>query len=116
MPLQNEAKDKEMIVNLLELRKKMVDIVEQSFGGSRSFRDGIKEAFDSFINSRQNKPAEMLAKYMSAVLRGEVVSDIGEEVLLDRSMELFRHLQVRGGGGGGGGGGGDIMLSALVSL
>jgi cullin-4 len=115
MPLQNEAKDKEMIVNLLELRKKMVDIVEQSFGGSRSFRDGIKEAFDSFINSRQNKPAEMLAKYMSAVLRGEVVSDIGEEVLLDRSMELFRHLQVRGGGGGGGGGG-DIMISALVSL
>ena len=74
-------------------------------------RDGVKEAFDSFINSRQNKPAEMLAKcaqaltplpiisltqvcrYMSAVLRGEVVSDIGEEVLLDRSMELFRHLQ-----------------------
>ena len=92
--LQTEAKDKEMIVNLLDLRKKMVDIVEQSFGGSRSFRDGIKEAFDSFINSRQNKPAEMLAKYMSAVLRGEVVSDIGEEVLLDRSMELFRHLQV----------------------
>jgi hypothetical protein len=28
------------------------------------------------------------------VLRGEVVSDIGEEVLLDRSMDLFRHLQV----------------------
>ena len=60
--VQTEAKDKEMIVSLLDLRKRMVDIVEQSFGGSRSFRDGIKEAFDSFINSRQNKPAEMLAK------------------------------------------------------
>lgn len=100
-----------MIVSLLDLRKRMVDIVEQSFGGSRSFRDGVKEAFDSFINSRQNKPAEMLAKcwppplhsvtfcniisrYMSAVLRGEVVSDSKEEELLDRSMELFRHLQV----------------------
>lgn len=62
MCVQTEAKDKEMIVSLLDLRKRMVDIVEQSFGGSRSFRDGIKEAFDSFINSRQNKPAEMLAK------------------------------------------------------
>jgi cullin-4 len=96
LPLvQNEAKDKEMIVNLLDLRKRMVDIVDQSFGSSRSFRDTIKEAFDSFINSRQNKPAEMLAKYMSAILRGEVVSDVGDEVLLDRSMELFRHLQVQ---------------------
>ncbi len=51
-----------MIVNLLDLRKRMVAIVEQSFGGARMFRDGIKEAFDSFINARQNKPAEMLAK------------------------------------------------------
>jgi hypothetical protein len=31
---------------------------------------------------------------MSAVLRGEVVSESKEEELLDRSMELFRHLQV----------------------
>ncbi len=60
--LQTEAKDKEMIVSLLDLRKRMSDIVEQSFGGARMFRDGVKEAFDSFINSRQNKPAEMLAK------------------------------------------------------
>ena len=28
------------------------------------------------------------------MLRGEVVSESKEEELLDRSMELFRHLQV----------------------
>ena len=36
----------------------------------------------------------IISRYMSAVLRGEVVSESKEEELLDRSMELFRHLQV----------------------
>lgn len=56
--------DKEMIVNLLKLKKKLDKILKNCFQNDVSFQNALKESFEHFINTRGNKPSEMLAKFI----------------------------------------------------
>ncbi|GFR57911.1 cullin-4A-like, partial [Elysia marginata] len=44
-------------------------VIAECFGKNEKFINAMKESFESFINQRQNKPAELIAKYVDSKLR-----------------------------------------------
>ena len=101
--VKDEEKDKEMVERLLDLKQKMDEMLLSALNKNESFATAIKEAFESFVNQRQNKPAEMIAKFVDGMLRG--VKPLGSssasalpegedtEALMDRILVLFRFIQ-----------------------
>jgi cullin 4 len=61
--------DKHMVQSLLDLKDKLDAILLKAFNKEESFTYALKNAFEYFINIRQNRPAEMLAKYVDQRLR-----------------------------------------------
>ncbi|XP_074030664.1 cullin-4A [Leptinotarsa decemlineata] len=82
-----------MIQDLLQFKFKLDSIVENSFKGDPLFNNIIRNSFIKFINSKQNKPAQLLAKYIDLKLRTKDISEEELEVLLDRVMVIFRYIQ-----------------------
>mmetsp|Transcript_22578 Transcript_22578/g.27227 ORF Transcript_22578/g.27227 Transcript_22578/m.27227 type:complete len:742 (+) Transcript_22578:315-2540(+) len=93
--VNDEEKDAEMVANLLELKKKLDTILHDSFNGNEQFTNTLKESFEHFINLRQNRPAEMIAKCIDAKLRtgNKGTSEDELESFLDRVLVLFRYIQ-----------------------
>jgi hypothetical protein len=56
----DESRDSTMVQDLLDLKFKLDDIVKEAFKGNENFVNTVKESFESFINQRQNKPAELI--------------------------------------------------------
>ena len=57
----------------------------------------VREAFEKFMNMRENKPGELLAKYLDGKLRTGTRkggTEAGFEADLDQALLLFRYLQV----------------------
>jgi len=75
-------------------------VVTQAFGRTASdgtndiFINGVKESFESFINCRQNVPAELIAKYIDSKLKSgnKGTSDEEIEITLDKALVLFRYI------------------------
>ncbi|KAF5825773.1 Cullin, partial [Dunaliella salina] len=53
-----------------------------------------QESFENFINQRQNKPAELIAKFIDAKLRAGNKGQTEEELdaQLDKALLLFRYI------------------------
>ena len=51
-----------MVQSLLDLKEKLDNIVEQCFNKDSKFVESLREAFESSVNKRQNKPAELIGK------------------------------------------------------
>lgn len=51
------VQDKDMVQLLLEMKSNLDAIVQQAFQKNESFANALKEAFENFINQRQNKYA-----------------------------------------------------------
>lgn len=76
----DEEREQEMVVRLLDFKKKLDLILEQSFQRHEGLGHSLREAFETFINKskRSNmtwgtdnpKPGEMIAKYVDKVLKG----------------------------------------------
>ncbi|KAL5004108.1 hypothetical protein ScPMuIL_017564 [Solemya velum] len=93
--VDNDAeKDKDMVQNLLDFKDKIDNIISVCFGRNEKFINGMKESFENFINQRQNKPAELIAKYVDSKLRAGNKEATEEELerLLDKIMVLFRFI------------------------
>ena len=90
------AQDRQMVMTLLELKAKSDAAVERAFGGDPEFTRAVKDAFESTINTRQNRPAELLAKHIDARMRGGGSSKgLGEDELeaeFDQVIVLFRYV------------------------
>ena len=88
----NPEKDKTMVQELLDFKVKLDDIMARCFGSNEQFIVSMKEAFESFINIRQNKPAELIAKFVDSKLRAgnKEASEEELEKLLDKIMVIFR--------------------------
>lgn len=56
----NPEKDKTMVEELLEFKDKMDNIVVVCFQSNEKFTQGVKDAFEFFVNQRANKPAELI--------------------------------------------------------
>jgi cullin-4 len=90
----NVAKDKTMVEDLLEFKQQIDDVVFGPWQKNKVFVNGVREAFSDFINSRHNKPAEMIAQFFDAKLR-KGYKELTEEKLdeiFDRVMVLFRFI------------------------
>ena len=53
----NPEKDKDMVQELLDFKDKVDHIIEVCFQKNEKF---MKESFETFINKRPNKPAELI--------------------------------------------------------
>ncbi|ESO98807.1 hypothetical protein LOTGIDRAFT_187016 [Lottia gigantea] len=92
---ENDAdKDKEMVQKLLDFKDKIDNIIDVCFGKSEKFVNVMKESFENFINQRQNKPAELIAKYVDSKLKAGNKEATEEELeqLLDKIMVIFRFI------------------------
>lgn len=87
-------KDKDMVQNLLDFKEKIDNIINVCFGKNDVFINTMRDSFENFINVRQNKPAEYIAKYVDNKLRAGNKEATEEELerLLDRIMVLFRFI------------------------
>ena len=76
----DEEREQEMVLRLLEFKKKLDLILEQSFQRHEALGHVLREAFETFINKSKRssmtwgtdnpKPGEMIAKYVDMVLKG----------------------------------------------
>jgi len=90
----NPEKDKTMVQELLDFKAKLDRIVTNCFMNNDKFAVALKDSFESFINTRQNKPAEMIAKFVDSKLRAGNKESSEEELekLLDKIMVIFRFI------------------------
>uniref|UniRef100_A0A4X2M5B1 Cullin family profile domain-containing protein n=1 Tax=Vombatus ursinus TaxID=29139 RepID=A0A4X2M5B1_VOMUR len=90
----NPEKDKTMVQELLDFKDKIDYIIEVSFMKNERFVNAAKEAFETFINKRPNKPAELTAKYVDSKLRAHDrdATEEGLEKMLDKIMAIFRFI------------------------
>ncbi|XP_071706228.1 cullin-4-like [Rutidosis leptorrhynchoides] len=91
----DEEKDKDMVLSLLEFKASLDKIWEDSFTKNDAFSNTIKEAFEHLINIRQNRPAELIAKFLDEKLRAGNKGTSEEELegTLDKVLVLFRFIQ-----------------------
>ncbi|KAM4630960.1 cullin-4A [Polymixia lowei] len=87
-------KDKDMVQDLLDFKDKMDNVAQGCFVRNESFINAMKEAFETFINKRPNKPAELIAKYVDSKLRAGNKEATEEELerILDKIMIIFRFI------------------------
>ncbi|KAI8337609.1 cullin-4-like protein [Chlamydoabsidia padenii] len=93
--LKDPTKDQEMVPTLLQYKHKLDQILNDSFDNNPTFSNTFKENFECFINSRKNKPAEMLAKFFDSKLRSSNKKQAEQDIerLLDKVLIIFRYLQ-----------------------
>ncbi|XP_030031725.1 cullin-4A isoform X2 [Manduca sexta] len=87
-------RDKSMVSELLEFKEQLDHVVNTCFQRNDKFLYSMREAFEHFINQRQNKPAELIAKFVDLKLRAGNKEATEEELerLLDKIMVLFRFI------------------------
>uniref|UniRef100_UPI00358F8003 cullin-4A-like isoform X1 n=1 Tax=Myxine glutinosa TaxID=7769 RepID=UPI00358F8003 len=90
----NPEKDRTMVQELLDFKDKVDHVVEVCFQRSDRFVVAMKEACETFINKRLNKPAELIAKYVDTKLKAGNKEATDEELerLLDKIMIIFRFI------------------------
>uniref|UniRef100_A0A453M039 Cullin family profile domain-containing protein n=1 Tax=Aegilops tauschii subsp. strangulata TaxID=200361 RepID=A0A453M039_AEGTS len=93
--IMDEEKDKDLVSFLLEFKASLDKILEESFAKNEAFSNTIKESFEHLINLRQNRPAELIAKFLDEKLRAGNKGTSEEELegILDKVLVLFRFIQ-----------------------
>ncbi|KAL2930597.1 Cullin-4, partial [Bienertia sinuspersici] len=93
--VMDEEKDKDMVSCLLEFKAALDKIWEESFSKNENFGSTIKDSFEYLINLRQNRPAELIAKFLDEKLRAGNKGTSEEELegTLDKVLVLFRFIQ-----------------------
>ena len=93
--VRDEENDKDMVRRLLEMKRRAGVVVADSFAGEEAYASALKESFESFVNCRQNRPAELIAKFIDARLRAgrKSTEDAETESALDAALVLFRYIQ-----------------------
>ncbi|OLL25995.1 Cullin-4 [Neolecta irregularis DAH-3] len=91
----NPELDNEMIDSLLAFKKELDTVISTSFSNTVDFVHTLRRDFENFINKRQNKPAEMAAKYLDGILRrgNKAGDDFVVEQKMDHVIEVFKFIQ-----------------------
>ncbi|GAB5032854.1 ubiquitin-protein cullin 4 [Nannochloropsis oceanica] len=93
--VSDEAREKEMVEDLLEFKGKCDIVLMSALGGKANVGcvNALKDGFEFAVNVRPTRPAELLAKFIDVKLKGEKgVSEVEVEGLLDKAMVLFRFV------------------------
>ena len=92
----NEEKEAAMVTELLSLKAQLDRLLVGSFASSAAFHDAVRMSFLGFLNSRENKPAEMIARHLDLLLRsggakGRTADEVESDIVA--TLWLFRHIQ-----------------------
>lgn len=92
--VMDREKDSEMVQALLDLKSRLDDLILYCFEGAENFNNAINLAFESFVNARENKPAELIAKFIDNILRtgNKGFTEEQLESTLDKALTLFRYI------------------------
>lgn len=92
--INDEERDKTMVEDILQFKHKIDTIFETCFQKNEVLKYAIKSAFENFINARQNKPAELIAKFIDSKLRSgnKGLSEDELEKTMDNAITLFRFI------------------------
>eukprot|EP00049_Salpingoeca_infusionum_P022772 m.8687 g.8687 ORF g.8687 m.8687 type:complete len:722 (-) comp5384_c0_seq1:63-2228(-) len=92
--VKTPAKDKAMVDELLKFKAKTSAFVTKAFAADTAFASAEKDAFNTFINRRANKPAEMIAKFLDTKLRTgyKECSEAELDEVMDKVLVLFRFV------------------------
>jgi cullin-4 len=91
--VKEEEKDGDMVASLLVFQKSLDYLQSKAFQTCEKFQQAQKESFSSFINQRQNKPAELIALYIDKIMKSGKMSESEMEEQLDGCLRLFRLVQ-----------------------
>lgn len=91
--IMDQNQDHNMVKMIISLKQQMDFIVVKAFQCSMAFSNTVKESFESFINKRANKPAEMVAKHIDSLLRTVKITEEEVESSLEQCLALFRFIQ-----------------------
>jgi cullin-4 len=92
--VNDPTRDSSMVENLLQFKSKLDQLLQEACGNSDAFAHMLKESCEAFINVRQNKPAELIAKYIDVMLKvgNKGTSEEEVEFRLDQLLVLFRYI------------------------
>ncbi|KAI6221399.1 CULLIN-2 domain-containing protein [Aphelenchoides fujianensis] len=87
-------RDETLVQDLIKLKAQLDKTIEVCFENNEKFIQGERDAFNSFINARANKPAELIAKFMDSKLRlgNKECSEDELDVIMDNVIVLFRFV------------------------
>ena len=68
--VKDPAQDENMVASLLALKARLDGVLRDAFAASEALSHAVKDALEGVINERPNRPAELIAKYIDASLRG----------------------------------------------
>ncbi|KAN0022309.1 hypothetical protein ACTFIU_004485 [Dictyostelium citrinum] len=93
--LNDKEKEATLIQDLLDYKDRLDRILNQSFSKNELLTYALKESFEYFINTKQNKPAELVARFIDSKLKvgGKRMSEEELETVLNKSLILFRYIQ-----------------------
>ncbi|SPO31296.1 related to cullin 4A [Ustilago trichophora] len=95
--VNDRQRDDDMIDRLLEFKSFIDTIVSTGFQRDGDFVNAQKDSFEVFVNKRENKPAELIAKFLDAKLRSgnKTMTDQELEHNLDEALILFRYTHAK---------------------
>ncbi|KAF7731994.1 hypothetical protein EC973_007099 [Apophysomyces ossiformis] len=93
--IKDPKQDAAMVPCLLDYKAKLDNILANCFHNDTLFANVLKESFETFVNTRRNRPAELVAKFIDSKLRAssKKTGDEDVEQVLDRVLVIFRYLQ-----------------------
>jgi len=96
--LSSDKNSEEIIEKLIEFKKNMDMVLDQSFEGDQAFKISLKNSFEDFLNANANRSAEFVAKYLDMYMNSDALKKIkkktDEEIkqTIDTCMPLFRFI------------------------
>ncbi|KAJ2082433.1 hypothetical protein H4R24_001601 [Coemansia sp. RSA 988] len=93
--MQTPDLDAVLVDRLLELKQKLDTILREAFQNNARLVSALQGAFEAFINTRHNKPAQLIARQADQYLRPGSKHATGQDLggFLDRVIGLFRFIQ-----------------------
>mmetsp|Transcript_45216 Transcript_45216/g.98348 ORF Transcript_45216/g.98348 Transcript_45216/m.98348 type:complete len:737 (+) Transcript_45216:130-2340(+) len=87
-------KERTLVQELLQFKEKLDLVLSRAFCANEQFSHSLKEAFEQFINIKQNRPAELVAAFLDSKLRVGNKGSSEEELeeILDKTMTIFRYI------------------------
>lgn len=94
--LSDTSRDKTFVDDLLEFLDQMSNALRTAFSNNETFGAVLNKSFQIFLNVRQKRPAELLARFFDKKMKGERgLLDNETEAILDRAMTIFRLLEAK---------------------
>ncbi|GMT32157.1 hypothetical protein PFISCL1PPCAC_23454 [Pristionchus fissidentatus] len=92
--IMDVSRDNEMVSDLIKFKIKIDRMAIECFGSHEKLMQSLKDSFDYFVNTRPNKPAELIAKYIDSKLRqgNKDASDEELDQIMDKLITLFRFI------------------------